>query len=247
MTPSVERRLQNEIEHGRYLVEHGPGNVWDWDKPAGARRWARRVEMLTGGLKPGLTVLELGCGTGYFTKELAKTGSRITAIDISPDLLALARETVARDNVTFKVENAYAMSFGDASFDAVIGISVLHHLEVDRGLAEVFRVLKPGGYIRFSEPNMMNPQIAVQKNVPAVKRRLGDSPDETAFFRWGLTRQLARHGFENVRVQPFDFLHPSLPGPLVPALERFCLALERIPIVREIAGSLEISALRPAR
>jgi SAM-dependent methyltransferase len=242
---NVEERLQNEIEHGKYLVKNGPGEVWNWERPAGRRRWSRRVEMLMAGLKAGMEVLELGCGSGYFTRELAKSGATIMAIDISPDLLELARHEVPAANVKFLVENAYAMNFDDDRFDAVIGISVLHHLDIEKGLAEVFRVSKPGGMICFSEPNMLNPQIAIQKNVPFVKRRLGDSPDETAFFRWQLIRLLRRHGFTGVKVEPFDFLHPNIPGAMVSSMERVCLFMERVPLFREIAGSLHITAAKP--
>jgi len=243
---NLEERLQNEIEHGRYLVKHGPGEVWNWDRPAGRRRWMRRVDMIMAGLSPGMEVLELGCGSGYFTRELAKSGAKITAIDISPDLLALARRDIPAANVTFLVENAYAMTFQDDRFDAVIGISVLHHLDIAKGFSEVFRVLKPGGTICFSEPNMLNPQIAIQKNVPYIKKRLGDSPDETAFFRWQLIKLLRQYGFADVKVEPFDFLHPNIPGTMVPSLERVCLLMERIPVVREIAGSLHIKATKPS-
>jgi hypothetical protein len=64
-----------------------------------------------------------------------------------------------------------------------------------------------------SAPNMLNPQIAIQKNVSWVKRKLGDSPDETAFFHWPLQRLLERTGFRDVRIDPFDFLHPKTPRP----------------------------------
>jgi SAM-dependent methyltransferase len=241
----MEQRLQNEIEHGRFLAQHGSGHTWNWDLPAARRRWARRVQMLAAHLHAPMAVLELGCSRGYFTKELAKTGASITAIDISPDLLELARREVPAVNVTFIVENAYAMRFPDNHFDAVVGISILHHLDIAKGLTEVFRVLRPGGTIHFTEPNMLNPQIAVQKNIPTIKKRAGDSPDETAFFKWGLTARLRRQGFVEVRVEPFDFLHPSLPGKMVPALEQFCASLEKVPLLREIAGSLDIRAVKP--
>jgi 2-polyprenyl-3-methyl-5-hydroxy-6-metoxy-1,4-benzoquinol methylase len=237
-----ESRLRHEIEHGRYLASHGAGEIWNWEGVAGRRRWSRRVALLTGHLSAGMKVLELGCGTGYFTQELAKTGAAITAIDISPDLLELARGNVPAPNVTFAVENAYATRFGDGWFDTVVGISVLHHLDIELGLAEIARVLKPAGTICFSEPNMLNPQIAIQKNVPAIKRWLGDSPDETAFIKWGLASRLRRHGFTGVRVEPFDFLHPSLPAPVVPIADPVCRFLERIPLLREIAGSLYVVA-----
>src|SRR4030095_7752005 len=201
----MEPRLEREIEHGRYLASHGAGEIWNWESPAGQLRWKRRVRMLTEGIRSDMQVLELGCGTAYSTRELALTGATVTAIDISPDLLALAREQCRRDNVTFEIQNAYDLPYADDSFDRIVGSSILHHLHIGHALAELYRVLRPNGLIRFTDTNMLNPQIAIQKNVPAVKRRLGDSPDETAFFRWSLSRLLREVGFRDVQVTPFDF------------------------------------------
>ena len=238
-------RLKNEIEHGKLLSESGAGEVWNWESPAGRIRWRRRVEMLTAHLRPEMKVLELGCGTGYFTKEAARSGAEITAIDISNDLLEQARKEVPLENVKFLVENAYEMTFSDNSFDTVIGSSVLHHLEIDSALKEIFRVLRPGGIIRFTEPNMLNPQIAIQKNIPFIKKMLGDSPDETAFFSWSLKKKMLNHGFSEVKIEPFDFLHPSIPAFMLPVMKPFCSALEKIPLLSSIAGSLYICATRP--
>ena len=240
----MEARLQREIEHGRYLVRSGAGEIWNWEGPAGRLRWKRRVEMLTSHLRPEMQILELGCGTAYFTRELSVTGASITAIDISPELLAEARNNCAATNVTFEVQNAYALSYPDASFDSVIGSSVLHHLEIEEALQQIHRVLRPNGSIAFTEPNMLNPQIAVQKNVPAIKKRLGDSPDETAFFRWPLRRLLERTGFRDVRVTPFDFLHPKVPETWIPFVQKFGRGIENTPLLREIAGSLYIRATK---
>lgn len=237
-------RLQNEIEHARYLLAHGAGEVWNWESPAGRLRWKRRVRMLTSHLAKDMKVLELGCGTAYFTRDLAKSGATVTAIDISPELLQAARNSCPAENVTFEIQNAYAMAYSDASFDSVVGSSVLHHLELDRAVNEIHRVLKPGGMICFTEPNMLNPQIALQKNVPAIKRRLGDSPDETAFFRWPLRLRLEQVGFREVLIQPFDFLHPRTPLSWIPVVENLSKLIEKIPLLREIAGSLYIRAVK---
>ena len=91
---------------------------------------------------------------------------------------------------------------------------------------------------------MLNPQIALQKNVPAVKKRLGDSPDETAFFRWPLRRLLERTGFRDVRVTPFDFLHPRCRKRWIPFVQKFGHGIENTPLLREIAGSLYIRATK---
>jgi ubiquinone/menaquinone biosynthesis C-methylase UbiE len=237
-------RLDNEIEHGRYLLAHGAGEIWNWETPAGRLRWARRVQLLTAHLRPGDKVLELGCGTGYFTRALGETGAEITAIDISPDLLAEARRACPSTNVTFEMRNAYTLTYSDHSYDSVVGSSVLHHLELTPALTEIFRVLRPGGSIRFTEPNMLNPQIAVQKNIPAVKKRLGDSPDETAFFRWPFQRQLQRVGFREISVIPFDFLHPRIPASWITPVQKLERILELTPLLREFAGSLYICASR---
>jgi len=186
----MQDRVTKEIRHGRFLAKYGAGEIWNWESPAGKLRWARRVKMLSKHLGAGMRVLELGCGTGYFTRELARSRADIVAIDVSPELLEIARANCSGRNVRYEIQNASALSYPDGVFDSVVGSSVLHHLEIEEALREIHRVLKAGGTIYFTEPNMLNPQIAVQKNVPWVKRKLGDSPDETAFFRWPLRRLL---------------------------------------------------------
>ena len=235
-----DERIHNEIRHGEYIREHGE-EVWNWSSPAGKRRWARRCHLFTEFLGNHKSrVLEIGCGTGLFTKELARTDNTIVAIDISKALIIKAKERVSSANVHFIVGNAYETKFKSGSFDFIVGSSSLHHLEVDSALKEFSRILKPGGKMIFTEPNMMNPQVALIKNVPFIKRRAGDSPDETAFFRWQIANQLRRYGFVDVCIKPFDFMHPQTPARLLNLMERLAKILEKVPFVREIAGSLII-------
>jgi len=241
----TDKRVENEVEHGKFLAKFGAGEIWNWESPAGKIRWKRRVKMLISHFKPEMSVLEIGCGTGYFTKELLKTGSNIIAIDISSDLLALAASHTTASNVTYIVGNAYNLSFKNESFDTIVGSSVLHHLNVDSALVEFCRVLKPGGTLYFTEPNMLNPHIALEKNIPYLKRKLGDSPDETAFFRRSLEKKLTSKGFSGIMIEPFDFLHPWIPKILLSIVQPFCTLLENIPVLSEIAGSLYIRATKP--
>jgi ubiquinone/menaquinone biosynthesis C-methylase UbiE len=237
-----QKRLENEIEHGKFIAKRGE-DIWNWSSPAGKVRWARRVQLFDELLgNDGKRVLEIGCGTGLFTKEIAKTDNVIIAIDISNDLLEQAKSAVPNDNVEFMIQNAYQTTFQDDEFDYVVGSSVLHHLDVEAALLEFHRILKPGGKIMFTEPNMMNPQIAIQKNIPYLKKKLGDSPDETAFFRWSLKKKMKKVGFGSIRITPFDFLHPFIPGWAILILNTPLMALEKFPIVKEISGSLIIEA-----
>ncbi len=235
-----DERIQNEILHGEYINEHGE-EIWNWSSPAGKLRWARRCNLFKEfiGSKRSL-ILEVGCGTGLFTQELAETNNTIIAIDISDALIKKAKERVQAKNVELVVCNAYETNFDSNSYDFVVGSSALHHLEVDSALKEFSRILKPGGGIMFTEPNMMNPQIAMVKNIPALKRRAGDSPDETAFFRWGIARKLRTHGFTDISIIPFDFMHPQIPESFLSIAGQLTSLIEKIPILKEIAGSLII-------
>ena len=235
-----DKRIQNEILHGNYVREHGE-EIWNWSSPAGKLRWARRCQLFKEfiGNNKNL-ILEIGCGTGLFTQELAATNNNIVAIDISDALIMKAKARVHSPNVKFVVGNAYRTKFKPRSYDFIVGSSSLHHLEVDLALQEFSRILKPGGGIMFTEPNMMNPQVALIKNIPAIKRWAGDSPDETAFFRWRIEKKLREYGFTAISVIPFDFMHPQIPEFLLDVAEQLTSVIEKVPILKEIAGSLII-------
>jgi len=176
----------------------------------------------------------------------ARSGAQIVAVDISPELLEKARERGLPEAQVRFLAKPFEQCDVDGPFDAVIGSSILHHLDIRPALAKILALLKPGGAMCFAEPNMVNPQILIQKNVPWIRERLGDSPDETAFIRWPLRRLLLRTGFESVAITPFDWLHPATPRPLIGTVSATGMLLEKTPILKEFAGSLLIRACRPA-
>lgn len=237
----MDQRLVNEINHGQKLVGSSE-KLWYWETPAGKLRWKRRADLLTAPVATNMLVLEIGCGPGYLTKELNKKQAKIFAVDISKHLLEVVKKNLQGCGVVFSLQNAYDLGLRDNLFDIIVGSSVLHHLELDKALTEFYRVLKPGGSIHFAEPNMLNPQIAIQKKFPLVKRLMGDSPDETAFFRWQLSRKIEEYGFVDIEIKTFDFLHPNTPGFLISFMERLGGILESLPFISEIAGSLYIEA-----
>jgi hypothetical protein len=112
-------------------------------------------------------------------------------------------------------------------------------------MSEVFRVLRPGGDAVFAEPNILNPQVAVMFHLKLTKKYFGVSPDEMAFSRFRAGRALRTAGFAEIKVKPFDFLHPSTPPGLMNAVARAGRALESVPLLREIAGSMAITAMKP--
>jgi len=230
-----------EKEHGRRIRDNAE-SIWGWATPAGILRVKRRVnEMLKKiGDSNGAKVLELGCGTGIFTEQLAMRNINITALDISIDLLGSAKKKQGVSKIL--AADAESIPFLDESFDFVVGVSILHHLDIERSLREIRRVLKTGGKVILSEPNMVNPQIFLQKNIRWLKKLTGDTPSETAFFRWRTKCNLQKNGFRQVSILPFEFLHPLTPVFLIDIIRRAEYFLEKLPIIKEITGSLLIYA-----
>jgi len=240
------QRAQHEISHGKLLADGGAEDIWGWGTPAGKTRARRRAEWISNAaaLKPGTRTLEIGCGTGLFTELFSQSGATILAVDISEDLLKFARQRNLPKTTSFVCSSFEELSL-DEPFDSIIGSSVLHHLDIQAALNHILRLLKPGGIMSFAEPNMLNPQIMAQSHIPWLRERVGNSPDETAFFRWKMQNWMTQIGFVDIRITPRDWLHPAMPPSWIQGIRKVEMILERIPLVREFAGSIYISGYRP--
>lgn len=242
-------RIAHERKHGDFLQANAE-HIWGWGSPAGRARAQRRASLMmaAGEITSASRTLEVGCGTGLFTELVSKTGASIVACELCEGLVAQARCRTYHSDVTFLVHDAMdLLADHEGCFDVIWGSSVLHHLDLPRFLPGCYRLLKTGGRIVFAEPNMMNPQIWLQKNVGWLRRWAGESPDETAFYRGPLAAQLCHYGFEAVHIVPHEFLHPATPPVMIPLVKRMTDILERVPGIREIAGSLLISGRKGSR
>ena len=238
-------RATHEIEHGKFLAKNDTERIWGWATAAGRLRAQRRANLIATGarLSPGVRVLEVGCGTGMFTEMFSEYGAYIVAVDISKDLLTKAKErNLPADKVRF-VEKRFEDCDMDGPFDAIIGSSILHHLALSEALPVIFRLLKPNGVMSFAEPNMLNPQVWAERTF----RRLFPyvSPDETAFIRCNLKSTLREVGFQDIEIVPFDWLHPSVPRPLIGLVSKMGRMFEKTWFLCEFSGSLYIKAVRP--
>lgn len=100
-------------------------------------------------VKPGERVLDLAAGTGLLAIMLSRIAASVVAQDVTPEMLAIAEANfreAGRDNITVVEADATELPFGDGSFDLVTCRLAFHHFpEPDRTLAELRRVLAPGG------------------------------------------------------------------------------------------------------
>lgn len=126
------------------------GHVWFMGQESAFRR--KTIDLVA--IQPGESVLEVGCGTGTLTllaQQKAGPTGQATGIDLAPEMVAVAREKAARRGspARFQAGIIQEIPFPDASYDAVIASLMVHHLPDEaarrQGLAEVLRVLKPGG------------------------------------------------------------------------------------------------------
>lgn len=115
--------------------------------PAERAAWDRVFGLALAG-RHGLAALDIGCGTGFLSLELAARGHQVTGIDFAPEMLALAKEKAATAGAVVRFEHADAenLPFAASSFDLVMTRHVLWTLpHPEAALDEWVRVLRPGG------------------------------------------------------------------------------------------------------
>ena len=108
---------------------------------------ARYHDYLLGHIpEPCRRILEIGCGGGQFSRLLAERGERVLAIDLSPEMLRLARaRSASYPNIDFVQGDVMACRLPDEEFDFIATLTTMHHLPMESMLKKTARALKPGG------------------------------------------------------------------------------------------------------
>lgn len=220
-----------------------PADLWDW----------RQLAALLVGQVAGKTLLDFGCGMGEESVYFAKLGARVTAIDISDVGVATLRRRAEAHRLDIR---AFEMrcdptSFEANSFDVVHGMGILHHVGIDAALAEVWRVLKPGGVGVFLEPMGDHAGIERAKEwLMKNARFLGDF-DEVTDHEHNLTwREIdgATRRFSRRFTQPYHLLYRLkrfIPTALYNAVRRVDHgALAMLPQLRTFAGAVVIQVVK---
>jgi ubiquinone/menaquinone biosynthesis C-methylase UbiE len=159
--------------------------------------------------------LDAGCGTGDFLPDLVERGGAVYALDFADEMIEQSRRKVQEagcaDRVQLAVGDVYNLPYEPNYFDAIIGVGLIEYLsDADRAFGEMYRVMKPGGTLIVTVPNIVSPFMAYETAVPKVKdavknalAALGLRTPEHAYFQrhylpWQLDRQLRRIGFRKV-------------------------------------------------
>ncbi|MCX7780795.1 MAG: class I SAM-dependent methyltransferase [Negativicutes bacterium] len=200
-------------------------DAW-FDTPHGSyvRRFEHEMIMDLTCAKPGMKILDVGCGTGIYTCELLKQGATVTGIDISPEMLDIARWKTAGygERVSLIQADAAALPFADNEFDMVVSITAMEFFQNPCAcLHEMHRVLRPGGHMVVATLNSKS-LWAMQRRIKSWFRRTIFS--NANFYSIGdLRRFLQPHTISAWRGG--IFVPPFAPSALIKrpdVLERWC-------------------------
>jgi len=158
--------LQQCRERARFIyavprLEVNAQGIWAGDQ------LSFHYELAANYLQPFMKVLDIACGDGYGARKLSGSVAEIHGGDIDAENIIQARKLTSEINVQFHVEDVTALSFPDSSFDAVVSLETIEHVDAKSCLCELYRVLRPGGVLVLSTP----------------QNKLGHIPVNTAHLR----------------------------------------------------------------
>ncbi|RMF38515.1 MAG: class I SAM-dependent methyltransferase [Alphaproteobacteria bacterium] len=160
--------------------------------------YREKLRITQGYLRPGMEVLEFGCGTGSTALEHAPFVKHILATDISAQMLRIA-EAKAREksvgNVTFRQAVLEEIPRPAEGFDAILGLSILHLVaHRDAAIADAYRLLKPGG-VFVSSTACLGDWLRIFRLIGPIGRALGLLPLVRVFTARELEDSMTRAGF----------------------------------------------------
>ena len=174
-------------------------------------------------------VLDYGCGTSNLAGKVSNfKPKKLVAIDISEEAIKKAKsETKSEENkIDYRVENCENSNLSSDAFDIIYGLGILHHLNLNKSLKELSRILKKGGIILFAEPMATNPIINIYRKFTPKARSVDEHP---LVFQ---DIKLIESMFKNVEAKYYGFLtlifFPFYKSPENSKLFRFISGIDRM-------------------
>ncbi|HEV7750783.1 MAG TPA: class I SAM-dependent methyltransferase [Baekduia sp.] len=199
-------------------------------------------------------VLDWGCGYGQITALLAARGVNVVSYEWREDAPPTSAEVRMDAYPEFTVSvssDPVKLPYPDDAFDAALSVGVLEHVQdPDGSLAELARVLKPGGRLYvFNLPNRTSWTERLARRIGAYYH--GQLPFDQVYTQRSARERLQRHGYTVTDERMTGMLPQSVPVPIPPRavgpLWRLNQLLARIPGLNRIATAVELTGHRPAR
>ena len=177
--------------------------ITDFDEIAGALAASRATDRLSSAERAILraiptharTGLDVGCGHGVVTRAAARRGLAMTGVDLSPKMVALARERTERAlGVTYVVGDIMTASFERHAFDVVVSVNMVHHLPVSEIVARLAQLVEPGGRLLVQDVLSRPGLRYLPHNFAAVASRVAQRLMGLDGHSRSVRRLYARHG-----------------------------------------------------
>ncbi|MCC6179561.1 MAG: class I SAM-dependent methyltransferase [Chloroflexi bacterium] len=231
----ITGRVQALYDH----VAHDYDQVF---RPHVAEHYLRKRTAVVRNLLPyGGTVVDVGCGTGALAGWVQRAGYDVVGVDASPGMLKQALE-----HGVGAVYAAYstALPFEDGVFDLALSVATMHHLEtperVAATIAEMGRVVRPGGYVLVWDHNPLNPYWPI-----LMKRVPQDHGDERLVSVWEILDAVREAGLRPVGAARTGLVPDFMPLALMPIWTRVERIVEGNPVLSLFAAHNVVVAQKP--
>ena len=211
---------------------------------------SKYIETVLKGIKER-ELLEYGCGTGIFSKLWLENGAITTGIDISSEGIIKAKEKIKNAGLEAKffVMDAEKTEFQEGAFDIVVGMGIIHHLDLKRCYRELQRILKRDGQAIFIEPLGHNPIINLYRSLTPKRRTEDEHPLKVKDVK------LLEEYFHEVEVHYYilfsllavPFRNTRFFASLLAFLESIDNMVFRIPFLRRYAWQIIMYASHPIK
>jgi SAM-dependent methyltransferase len=243
----LRQRDADEIERSRQEAEETeltPCDVERYLSPPGDSAFPLEYTFYLVGDIANKTVLDLGCGTGESVVVLVHKGARVIGIDISPELVDLARRRVQMQcaglpGPELLSRSGYETGLGNASVDVVLSNALLHHLDLPTVLKEMQRILKPGGRLIINEPVRLLRFLAVARRLFPDRGNISEYEHPLTAEEYAQVQEFFSMAQERAFRLPFVSLAIKLRAPqkYLRRLQRLdCWLLTRFSFLRPLAG-----------
>jgi dolichol-phosphate mannosyltransferase len=236
-TTFIETLALREQYRDRYLQHRDP--IADDRMLWRAQMFRHMVHLL-----PGQTILELGCGQGWFTHQLVQVSrgeNPITAVTFAPDA---TRPATLPPQVDFLSASSLSGPLKGRHFDFVVAMDLLDRRNCAAVLQNIYELLNPGGEVLFCESNPWNLVLKLRR---IFSRCFGRRDPRSLLSRPQLYELMSEVGFIRAFAVYNDFVYAPLTQRLAWLLRNLSIVLENTPGIRTLAGSILVHAQRPPR